>query len=327
MKIPLVSVIIPTYNRAHMLVKTLDSIVAQTYQNFEVIIVDDGSTDNTIRLLEDYKQKITRKDIAFTILKQRNAGAPVARNRGLKSAKGEYIVFFDSDDLMLPNRIEEQVRVMILENSDCCACGFLVEGEQPEERYPNIIQGKSELYAFLRRKLFGSTQSWIFKKSLILQVGGYDESLECRQDLDIVFRILITQPKISITKQLLSVFVEHNDTSRIMNKVKNRLGYDSIVKFHSKIIDYCVRNKKIELFPVAIHKYYNDVFTTLPSIQYSDSWRELWYITQRNRHYSIFNQIYLFILAFIFVFAIAIRSHQLQFQRKIFSLTMHLKKN
>jgi len=105
MESSLVSVIIPAYNRADLVEETLDSILNQTYTNWECILVDDGSTDGTIQLLKEY----ALKDPRFIVLSRdddRKKGANACRNIGLENAKGDYIIFFDSDDLMTPHHIE-----------------------------------------------------------------------------------------------------------------------------------------------------------------------------------------------------------------------------
>ena len=98
----MISVIIPLYNKAHTIVNTLNSVFNQTYQNFEVIIVDDGSTDNGIKIiLQNYTDERIR------IISQKNAGVSAARNKGIDEAKGEWIAFLDADDEWLPNYLEE----------------------------------------------------------------------------------------------------------------------------------------------------------------------------------------------------------------------------
>src|SRR5690606_27941965 len=111
-----VSIIIPTYNRAHLIGETLDSIVAQTYHNWECIVVDDGSDDDSQAVFEQYKDK----DARFKFLSRPNSkpkGANACRNIGLKNAQGVYIVFFDSDDLMTPNHLAIKVDAII--KSEC----------------------------------------------------------------------------------------------------------------------------------------------------------------------------------------------------------------
>ena len=107
---PLVSIIIPTFNRAYMIRETLCSVQNQTYQNWECIVVDDASTDNTKEVVEE----ICKKDTRFSYNKnQKSKGAPGARNTGLELSKGEFISFFDSDDKLLPKYIENKIKYFI----------------------------------------------------------------------------------------------------------------------------------------------------------------------------------------------------------------------
>lgn len=115
---PKVSVIVPCYNQAQFLAETLDSVLAQTYENWECIIVNDGSTDNTEAIAMEY----CKIDKRFYYVKQLNQGRCVARNLGINIAKGEYIQFLDSDDILLPNKLECQIRTVELENADVCVC-------------------------------------------------------------------------------------------------------------------------------------------------------------------------------------------------------------
>ncbi len=102
---PRVSVVIPTYNRASLIREALESVFAQTFRDFEVIVVDDGSTDGTVELLKEYEGRIA-------IIRQENRGAGAARNRGLAEATGEYIAFIDSDDLWMDFKLDLQVAIL-----------------------------------------------------------------------------------------------------------------------------------------------------------------------------------------------------------------------
>ncbi len=102
---PLVSIIIPTYNRAGLICQTIDNVFQQTYTRFELIIVDDGSTDDTLANLRQSGQKIR-------VIEQQNSGPAVARNRGAAAARGEIIAFQDSDDLWKPTKIARQVALL-----------------------------------------------------------------------------------------------------------------------------------------------------------------------------------------------------------------------
>ena len=92
----LVSVIVPVYNVAKYLPQCLESLLAQTYANFEVICIDDGSTDNSLQILEDYQQK----DLRIKFFSKKNGGPSLTRNYGMQKAKGEYVCFLDSDDFV-----------------------------------------------------------------------------------------------------------------------------------------------------------------------------------------------------------------------------------
>src|SRR5437868_2002167 len=105
LKNPLVSVVIPTYNSASFLSQSIESVLQQTYDNFEVIVIDDGSTDNTEAVLSDYKD-------AIHYIKKNNGGPSGARNLGIAEAKGEFIAFQDSDDLWLPEKLQLQMEYL-----------------------------------------------------------------------------------------------------------------------------------------------------------------------------------------------------------------------
>lgn len=119
--LPLVSIIIPTYNRAHIIGETLDSIIAQTYTNWECIVVDDGSTDDTDEVLKKYIQK----DGRFRYLKRpenRKRGGNAARNYGFENSIGDYIQWFDSDDYMMVDKLESQINDLIQSSYKISIC-------------------------------------------------------------------------------------------------------------------------------------------------------------------------------------------------------------
>ena len=110
---PTISVIIPTYNRAHLIGKAVKSVLSQTYQDFEIIVVDDGSTDNTeeiVKSFTDYK--------IYYICHKHNRGASAARNTGIKASRGEYIAFLDSHDEWLPEKLDKQIKTFNSESSE-----------------------------------------------------------------------------------------------------------------------------------------------------------------------------------------------------------------
>ena len=114
----MISIIIPVYNQAEHLINCLASVKKQTYDNYEIIVVNDGSTDNIIKVIEKFKKIFSFK---LTYLEEENRGANVARNRGAKSAKGEYIIFCDADVIMEPNMLELMLKTL-KDNPDASFC-------------------------------------------------------------------------------------------------------------------------------------------------------------------------------------------------------------
>ena len=116
---PLISIITPTYNSEHFIQQTIDSIIRQTYKNWELILVDDASTDSTIEIIN----KHVSSNIIL-IRNESNQGAGVTRNKGINVAKGEYITFLDADDLWKPEKLETQINLMIANNIDVCFSSY-----------------------------------------------------------------------------------------------------------------------------------------------------------------------------------------------------------
>jgi len=232
----LVSIIIPTYNRAKSLESTIESIVNQTYRNIEIMIIDDGSTDETCSLVKKLKIKYADSNIIYDF--QSNSGAPRARNRGVGLSKGDYVVFFDSDDVMHNERIEKQLTKILSESTDICAAGFEYSNSGIQYLPPEVCDNAIEL--FLRNKLYGSTQSWMYSKKIITDIEGYDTDLVCSQDLDLTFRVLTKFPKISILKEVLTLFNEHNFDVRVSNNGIGKKGMSSVFRTHMKRVDFLV---------------------------------------------------------------------------------------
>ena len=191
---PLVSVIIPTYNRAATIADAVDSVLCQTYREIEVIVVDDGSMDSTLEVLRGYSDRIQ-------VLRQENAGPSAARNRGVAVSTGEIIAFLDSDDLWLPDKIRQQVELMELggEGMCCCVCNAETIGSngKPEGTSfelagfrPGIPRGEwlnpGEVLAtgFL---LFNQVVA--IRRAAFNSIGGYKASLRLLEDYDLAIRL------------------------------------------------------------------------------------------------------------------------------------------
>jgi glycosyltransferase involved in cell wall biosynthesis len=184
---PLVSVIIPTYNRANTIARAIESALKQTYTNIEVIIVDDASGDNTeekVKAIDDSRIKYMRHET--------NKGGGAARNTGISDAKGEYIAFLDSDDVWLPEKIEKQVR--LFDHADP-RVGVIYTGFYRTDGNDRITKQvtpsmKGNLYnRLLEGNFIGTTSVIMAKKECLKQVGGFNASLPSCQDWDLYIKL------------------------------------------------------------------------------------------------------------------------------------------
>lgn len=264
--LPLVSIIVPVYNRANHVTLTLDSLLTQTYPNLEIILVDDGSTDNSAEVISPYLSE------QVLYVKQDNAGAPAARNHGFSISKGDFIVFFDSDDLMLPGRIEAQVKALIQQNAACCAAGYYIN-EVGGASYLPPAGDADQIAQFVNLELLGSTQSWMFSRKLITDVNGFDPVLTCRQDADLTFRVLQRVPKVAMLKEKLSLFMDHEGEERIMNNWNAPKHLHSKTRYHAKVLAHLSASHRADLMPKAIDRFYWDV---APAYAKGKDYKNIW---------------------------------------------------
>ncbi len=175
MRKPEISVIIPTYNRGNLIVEAIESVLAQTYSDFEIIVVDDGSTDDTAAKLQPYLDRVR-----YAV--QRNRGVAVARNTGIQLAQGEFICFLDSDDLWEPGKLEAQLR-FANDHPECALISTEICGFNGEKRA--LGQNKSASYDIrnglvVEHLLFGNwiqTSTVMLRRKVLDQVGWFDEDV------------------------------------------------------------------------------------------------------------------------------------------------------
>ena len=187
-KQPLVSVVIPTYNRMDTIERSVKSVVDQTYKNIELIVVDDGSADNTLEIIKCMNIE------NIVILRQNHQGANAARNLGIKQAKGEFIAFQDSDDEWLPDKLERQIVYMLRNRLEVCYCPFYLYGEEyngiPYSDYRDKEKYEQNLLEVLRIGNVVSTQTLVIHKNILSDVGVFDEEMPRFQDYEYVVRII-----------------------------------------------------------------------------------------------------------------------------------------
>lgn len=189
----MVSVIVPTYNREKEIARAINSILSQTYVHYEIIIVDDGSTDNTSEVVE----KIEDDRIRYIRL-DKNQGACHARNVGIQESKYDYIAFLDSDDEWLPHKLEIQMDKMLHSTDDVgmiyCRMGSIRRNKQergiyPPYEWPDDIPLEGDIFRLLLWKNTIGTPAMLARKKCLEQVGGFLENLHCLQDWELALRI------------------------------------------------------------------------------------------------------------------------------------------
>ena len=185
--IPIVSIIIPTYNRADLISRSVKSVLNQTFKNFEIIIVDDGSTDDTENVVKSFD------DLRIKYIKcEKNKGACVARNIGIKIAKGKCIAFQDSDDEWLPEKLKKQMNIFkTLPQENIVYTGFWRIKDNKKTYIPlgRVRQKEGNIYKELLKGNFISTQTILAKKECFKKAGMFDENLPRFQDWDLVLRL------------------------------------------------------------------------------------------------------------------------------------------
>lgn len=204
--LPTVSVIIPAYNVASFICETLNSVFAQTFTDYEVILVNDGSLDtNELECaIEPYAGRLR-------YFKQENSGASVARNQGLQVAQGEFIAFLDGDDLWLPNYLEEQLKFLRQYNHDLVCADAMIFGDSPDAG-PTYMESLMETappageVTFLdlvssERSLI--TSGVVARRELIFEVGLFDETLRNAQDFDLWLRLARHGARLAYHRQVL----------------------------------------------------------------------------------------------------------------------------
>lgn len=182
---PLISVIVPVYNAAEFIPAALESVLAQNYSDYELIVVDDGSTDDLTAVLQPYQSHIH-------YVRQENAGSAQARNTGLNSARGQFIVFFDADDLMLPGKLRQQAAFLQLH----AEIGYVQSGWQQideDGRFLQTVQPWQDapeltLESWLQYKPV-QLGAIMFRRIWLDRVGGFDPALRQAHDVDLMLRL------------------------------------------------------------------------------------------------------------------------------------------
>lgn len=184
MSIPEISIIVPSYNASRTLERALRSIALQTYSNYEIVIVDDGSTDNTIGMVSKFSEEFDSIQVRY--ITQSNSGPSSARNNGVQNTQGDFIAFLDADDEWHKNKLEMQIKIIKDKGLNFLGSGYQYDSFD----YGNTDKADMRTYSFnsLLLKNRFATSGVVIRKIFFLELKGFDENLKYSEDYDLWLR-------------------------------------------------------------------------------------------------------------------------------------------
>jgi len=253
----LVSVIIPTYNRADIITEAINTVLEQTYQNFEIIVIDDGSTDNTCEVIKNID------DSRIQYIYQENSGRPsLARNTGIKISIGEYIAFLDSDDLWHREKLEKQIDILDNNNNIGLVTNWsLYKTFKNEEIQVKKSQAKTQkenvLYILTAPdKAFTGTPTLLVRKKCFETIGSFDDEMTFCEDWDLFFRISLLYEIYNIEEILTYVRMHQESISKTPDVKKFK---DSYLRYLQKAFEN--KNLSPELLKIKDEAYSNALWS------------------------------------------------------------------
>jgi glycosyltransferase involved in cell wall biosynthesis len=220
----LVSVIIPTFNRAHLLPGSVRTVLAQTHRPLQLIIVNDGSSDDTLAVLNALETEARAAGVETAFVTQANTGPSAARNAGLDRARGEYIAFLDDDDVWFPQKLERQLKALEVSGADACSCLTLNSktGETVPKHVEDLFIGHNPA-AYVRGELDCHIISIVFSSKLLPKVGEFDPVLKSSVDSEWKLR-LVHEVNFCAIPEVLAAFC------RTPGSVSEFTGYAGLIQ-------------------------------------------------------------------------------------------------
>ena len=296
-----ITVLMPVYNGEKYLHEAIDSILNQTFTDFEFLIIDDGSTDNSLKIIDSYQDfriKTIKSDI--------NKGLVYSLNKGLEIAKGEYIARMDCDDISLPIRLEKQIQFLNI-NSNVGIVGTWVQIINSQTKTETMWQYPSQDFAIRWELLFRTPfahPSVMFRKDLVLSINGYDGSMTNVEDYDLWWRL----SKITLLANLSEVLLlyrQHNN-SVTFNYRQNHI--EKAAQINQAIIESTLNQKVNYTICHDLFSHNNQTFRKAKNISLLTL--KIYRKTQQKNHYHEFESEYLKketakkIMRFIFPYAL-----------------------
>ena len=265
---PLISIIIPTYNRAHLIGETLDSILNQTYQNWECIIVDDGSTDNTEEIVTAY----VSRDSRFQYHQRPDSyksGGNGARNYGLEASRGEYINWLDSDDLISINKLEYQVSALLENKYDVILCEWLFFKNKDDINYSHSRKYKDfnsgiELLNYMGiNSIYIPVHIYLIKSQIVNKSGKWNEFLKLNQDGEFMTRVLLQTNEIKFVENAYALYrtsTSNNTSSYKKEKLTDLIFSWKLISHHCSHVINSEKNMYVFNAKKRIFNYLKDEY-------------------------------------------------------------------
>lgn len=283
----LVSVIVPVYNRAHLVQETIQSILDQTYQFFEIILINDGSTDRSLAILNDFERKFPEK---IRVIDQVNQGQIVARNNGIKIAKGSYIAFLDSDDLWLREKLERQIPLfepgvgLVYSGTE-----IIDEGGQTTRVEPADENMSGDIYPQLlvKNRMTGGTV--VVTAEVLDRVGVFSTEFKAAENWDLWLRICKFSQARVVAEPLVKYRIHSDNMSgdtqlminaklKIIEKHCDLDSKDPVIARYSRLAhaDYHYREGLHYFSGEEFRRARKEFFSVLKfSLVYRDTWMRL----------------------------------------------------
>lgn len=243
------SVIIPTFNRSHELMRAVQSIIDQTFEDWEIIIIDDGGNDDTGKVIASYILKYSN----ISYYKFPNMGASIARNIGIGLSKGEYIAFLDSDDEWSRGRLESVAKSIQESPSTLYITDFKSQDKTFSLLKPEYINSEYFRQILLSHNFLGGTINIVVPKNKLMAVGGFDKNLTSSQDHDLYNKLVEVCDLQYVPGEFAIYYL--NSTGRISGKNKNKLrGQLAYYNKYKKRMNHLAR--LLSMKKIALVAYY-----------------------------------------------------------------------
>lgn len=260
----LISVIMPTYKRSDKLGRAIESILNQTYSNFEIVIVDDNNPDTeyrkeTEKFMNDYKSESRIKYVKM----EKNGGGAAARNFGIKNAKGTYIAFLDDDDVYLPNKLEKQLKFMLDNNLDASFSNETVLDEKTgkliyKKEYKDFK--KDDILHYHLTEMIVGPQTFMYKKSVLEEINGFD-IVPSGQEYILMYKTIMGGYNVDyLDADLVNIYIHSGERiSTSTKKIDGERNLYELKKKHFNELNFKQRQRVKYEWYVNCYRYYGTI--------------------------------------------------------------------